>query len=160
MLGDALPPPALAELSRVELPGRIEVLCRRPVILVDAAHTADSARALASVLERLARPLHLVLSISEGKDVGAILASLLPLASSLVLTRAEPARSLAPETLASLAQRIAPDLRTRVEADPRTAVRSARARCADTDALCVTGSVYLAGIARNELRVELHVENP
>lgn len=152
LLGDQVPAPALAELARVELPGRIEVVCRRPVIVVDAAHTADSARALASVLERVARPLHLVLSISEGKDVGAILATLLPLASSLVLTRAEPARSMAPETLASLAARIAPDLLVRVELDPCAAVRSARARCADSDALCVTGSVYLAGIARAELR--------
>ena len=157
LLGDALPAPALAELTRaslacVELPGRIEVICRRPLILVDAAHTADSARALGSVLERLARPLHLVLSISEGKDVSAILATLLPLASSLVLTRAEPARSMAIEALASLAARIAPDLLVRVEADPRAAVLAARARCADTDALCVTGSVYLAGIARSDLR--------
>jgi dihydrofolate synthase / folylpolyglutamate synthase len=151
LLGDALPAPAVAVLSRVELPGRIEVLCRRPAILVDAAHTADSARALASVLERLGRPLHLVLSISEGKDVDAILATLLPLASSLVLTRAEPARSMAPEALASLASRIAPDLPARVETDPRAAIRGTRARCADTEALCVTGSVYLAGIARSEL---------
>jgi dihydrofolate synthase/folylpolyglutamate synthase len=157
MLGDALSEPALAEvarasLARVELPGRIEMLCRRPVILVDAAHTADSARALASVLERLARPLHLVLSISAGKDVGAILETLLPLASSLVLTRAEPVRSMAPEDLASLTERIARDLPVHVEADPRVAVHAARARCADSDALCVTGSVYLAGIARAQLR--------
>jgi dihydrofolate synthase / folylpolyglutamate synthase len=161
MLGDAVPTPALAELARVELPGRIEVMCRRPVIVVDAAHTADSARALASVLEQVARPLHLVLSISDGKDVGAILAALLPLASSLVLTRAEPARSMAPEALARLAARIAPDLPVRMEADPRAAVQRARARCPDTDALCVTGSVYLAGIARSELRrVDLEAENP
>ncbi|HVN38720.1 MAG TPA: folylpolyglutamate synthase/dihydrofolate synthase family protein [Myxococcota bacterium] len=158
LLGDAVPAPALAELARsslasVELPGRIEVVRRRPLILVDAAHTADSAQALASVLERLARPLRLVLSISEGKDVAAILAPLLPLASSLVLTRAEPVRSMAPEALASLASRLAPDLPALVEEDPRVAVRSARARCADTDAMCVTGSVYLAGIARSELRL-------
>jgi dihydrofolate synthase/folylpolyglutamate synthase len=159
LLGDAVPAALLAELTRtslarVELPGRIEVVCRRPLIVVDSAHTADSARALASVLERLARPLHLVLSISAGKDVGAILERLLPLASSLVLTRAEPVRSMAPEELASLAARIAADLPARVEDDPRAAVRTARARCADTEALCVTGSVYLAGIARSELRVE------
>lgn len=156
LLGAALPAERLGEvvadaLSRASLPGRIEVVSRRPLVIVDAAHTADSARALAAVLAGVDRPLHLVLSISEGKDVDAILAALLPLATSLTATRAEPARSLDTDALAKRAQHIAPGLRAIAEPDPRRAVRDALARCADGEALCVTGSVYLAGIARAEL---------
>jgi dihydrofolate synthase/folylpolyglutamate synthase len=157
LLGDALAADRLAgvigaSLPRASLPGRIEVVSRRPLVIVDAAHTEESARALAAVLTRLERPLHLVLSISEGKDVDSILASLLPLATSLTATRAEPARSLEAAALVARAQRIAPSLPARAEPDPRCAVRDARARCADAEALCVSGSVYLAGIARAELR--------
>jgi len=157
LLGTALPAEKLGEvvadaLSRASLPGRIEVVSRHPLVIVDAAHTADSARALAAVLAGVGRPLHLVLSISEGKDVDAILAALLPLGTSLTATRAEPARSLDTDALAKRAQHIAPGLRVIAEPDPRCAVRDARARCADGEALCVTGSVYLAGIARAELR--------
>jgi len=55
-----------------------------------------SAHALAAVLARLRAPVDFVLSVSAGKDTGAILAALLPLARSLTLTRAEPVRSLDP----------------------------------------------------------------
>jgi dihydrofolate synthase/folylpolyglutamate synthase len=157
ILGDALPAAPLGEvvaaaLSRASLPARIERLSSRPLVIVDAAHTADSARALADVLAGLGRPLHLVLSISAGKDVDAILGALLPLASSLTATCAEPVRSLEAEALAQRARRIAPALDVASVPEPRHAVRVARARCAEADALCVAGSVYLAGIARAELR--------
>jgi hypothetical protein len=36
--------------------------------------------------------------------------------------------------------------------NPHLAVRAARERCRDDEALCVAGSVYLAGIARGVLR--------
>jgi dihydrofolate synthase/folylpolyglutamate synthase len=141
-----------ASLSRVSLPGRIEVISRRPWQIVDAAHTAASARALAAVLARFGRPLHLVLSISAGKDTDSILEALLPLADALTVTRAEPARSLDPVQIAALARRVAPPLASRVVPNPHLAVRSAREACPDDAVLCVAGSVYLAGIARSVLR--------
>ena len=65
-----------AALPKVSLPARIEVVSRRPFAIVDAAHTAASARALAAVLARLGRRCHVVLSISADKDAGAILDAL------------------------------------------------------------------------------------
>lgn len=149
---DVLAAELSASLARVALPARIEVVSRQPLAIVDAAHTADSARALAAVLARLGRPLHLVLSVSADKDTEAILRALLPLACSLTLTRAEATRSLDPAELAALARRIAPELAARVVSDPQLAVRTAREACRDGAALCVAGSVYLAGIARGVLR--------
>ncbi len=156
LLGASAPTAWLAEavrasLSRVALPARIEVVSRRPFAIVDAAHTAASARALSAVLARLARPLHLVLSISSGKDTDGILDALLPHARALTLTRAEPTRSLDPAQIAALARRVAPQLESRVVPDPHLAVRAAREACGDDEALCVAGSVYLAGIARSVL---------
>jgi dihydrofolate synthase/folylpolyglutamate synthase len=137
----------------VELPGRIEVFSREPLVVVDAGHTAASARALAVVLAKLPRRrTHLVLSVSAGKDLGAILAACLPLATELTVTRAEPARSLAPVELASAARAAAPDLPLHVVPDPRLALRAAAEALGPGDCLCATGSVYLAGIARGVLR--------
>ena len=157
LLADALPAERFAEvaasaLSGASLPGRIEVVSRRPLVIIDAAHTAESARALAAVLAGLGQPLHLVLSISEDKDVDAILGALLPHASWFTATRAEPVRSLDADALALRARTLAPTVPTRAEPDPHRAVREARTRCAKGEALCVSGSVYLAGIARAELR--------
>jgi len=122
-------------------------------MLVDSAHTAVSARALSRVLASLPRRrTQLVLSISAGKDLSAILEALLPEADEVTLTRAEPTRSLAPEEVASAVRTAAPELALRVVPNPHLAVRAAREDLAAGDLLCVSGSVYLAGIARRVLR--------
>jgi dihydrofolate synthase/folylpolyglutamate synthase len=140
---------ARSGLASARLPGRVEVLGHAPTLIVDAAHTAVSARALAAVLESLPlRRCHLVLSVSAGKDTDSILAALLPGADCVTVTCAEPRRSLASETLASAVRAASPELELSVEPDPQRAVRAARAELAADDLLCATGSVYLAGIAR------------
>jgi len=151
--GDVLAAAARRGLERAELPGRVEVLSRAPLVVVDAAHTAASARALANALARLPRRrTHLVLSVSAGKDLAAILDACLPLASEATLTRAEPQRSLEPAEIASAARAAAPDLPLRVVPNPELALRAAAEALGPDDCLCVTGSVYLAGIARGVLR--------
>jgi dihydrofolate synthase/folylpolyglutamate synthase len=140
-------------LAVAELPGRIEAVGRSPWLLVDGAHTAVSARALARVLASLPRRRsRLVLSISAGKDMSSILEALLPEADEVTVTRAEPVRSLAPEEVASAVRAAVPGLALRVVPNPHLAVRAAREGLAAGDLLCVSGSVYLAGIARRVLR--------
>lgn len=139
-------------LASARLPGRVEVLGRAPTLIVDAAHTAVSASALAAVLASLPRRrCHLVLSISAGKDTDSILAALLPGADIVTVTRAEPVRSLAPEALGAAVREADSELELRIVPDPQQAVRAARAELAADDLLCATGSVYLAGIARGVL---------
>jgi dihydrofolate synthase / folylpolyglutamate synthase len=140
-----------AGLASARLPGRIEILGRAPWVIVDSAHTAASARALAAVLRRIARPVDLVLSISAGKDTGAILSELLPLARVVTLTRAEPVRSLDPNEIAAVARAARPELSLRVVPNPHLALRAAHESLASDGVLCATGSVYLAGIARSVL---------
>ena len=143
---------ARAGLAAAQLPARVEILSRAPWIVVDAAHTQASARALAEALQRLAAPVDFVLSISAGKDTGAILAALVPLARSLTLTRADPARSLDPAEIAAAARAVDPNIALRVVPNPHLALRAAREALAPDAVLCATGSVYLAGIARRVLR--------
>jgi dihydrofolate synthase/folylpolyglutamate synthase len=139
-------------LASVRLPGRAELLSRAPWILVDGAHTAASARALARVIERLPRRRHhLVLSVSAGKDLDSILDALLPGADQVTVTRAEPTRSQDPAAIAAAVLRAAPRLELRVVPNPHLALRAAAEALAPDDLLCATGSVYLAGIARGVL---------
>jgi dihydrofolate synthase/folylpolyglutamate synthase len=156
-----IPEWALADAARrgfatTRLPARIEFLSRRPWLVVDAAHTAASAEALARTLARIPRRRgHLVLSVSVGKDLAAICRSLVPFADELTITRAEPIRSLAPEEMTVAVRNAAAELTPRVEPDPALAVRAAREGLGPEDLLCVAGSVYLAGIARRVLVDEL-----
>lgn len=142
-------------LKNAVLPARAELLRRGPWIVVDAAHTPASARELVDVLAALPfRELHLVLSVSADKDLGTLLETLLPLATEITVTRALAARSLEPRVIAAAIrtqQALRADAALRVVPNPHLAVRAARESLRPEAGLCVTGSVYLAGIARELL---------
>ena len=119
---------------------------------MDGAHTAASARALADALGPLERErARLVLSVSTGKDLAALLAALLPGFDDVYVTRAEPTRSLAPRDVAAAVRAASPRARVHAVTNPFVALRAAREGLAPGDLLCATGSVYLAGIARRVL---------
>jgi dihydrofolate synthase/folylpolyglutamate synthase len=129
------------------------VLGERPWLVVDGAHTERSAAALADVLACVPRRhTRLVLSVSADKRLEAILARLLPLADEVFVTRADPVRSLDPAQVARAVRALAPALLLHAVPNPDMAVRVACEGLGEDDLLLVTGSVYLAGIARRILR--------
>ena len=151
---DAVARAAASAFAATRLPARCEVLPKDPRVVIDAAHTAESSRALAEALRRIApEGYDLVLSVSADKAVAEVLAPLLPRADRVIVTCAEPSRSIPTDVLAARVEAVAADLgvRVRVEeiADPRTACRRARATLAAGRMLCVAGSIYMAGAARS-----------
>ena len=134
-------------------PGRMEVVSKKPWVVIDGAHTPASSRALAEMLKGLpAHNMHLVVSLSGAKDAAAVLAPLLAHAHRVVVTSADPTRSLNSERLAAaLVADGYPASRVRSIADPRKAVLETRAALAADDLLCVAGSMYMAGVARDTL---------
>ena len=118
-------------------------------VLLDAAHNADGARALAAHLEQwhLERPA-LVIGMMRDKHVGAILEPLLPLVSSIVATAASTPRALGAHDLAArIAAHGVSDVRA--EPDPASAVEQALSMART---VCVTGSIFLIGEVRDRLR--------
>lgn len=141
-----------AGLARAVLPGRIEILANDPAVLIDAAHTARSAENVAEVLARFAPDgFDLLVSISNDKNVDAVLAALLPGACRIWLTRADALRSADPARLVERIRARRPDLPIDVVPDPALAARTARAALPPGRLLCAVGSVYLAGITRRTL---------
>jgi dihydrofolate synthase/folylpolyglutamate synthase len=150
---DRLGQAAAVAFKGARLPGRVEICSREPWIVIDGAHTAASARALAETLARIPRRrCHLVLSVSGGKDLEAILGALIPEADIVTVTRAEPIRSLDPKLVAEAIRGIGSGAEVRVVPNPHLALRAAREGLAPEDLLCASGSFYLAGIARRVLR--------
>jgi dihydrofolate synthase/folylpolyglutamate synthase len=138
--------------AAARLPGRIEIVSRAPWVVVDGAHTAASARALAATLRRIPRERsHLVLSVSAGKDLTAICEALAPEADLVTVTRAEPVRSLDPQLVADAVRAVAGRAEVRVVPNPHLALRAAREALAPGGLLVASGSFYLAGIARRVL---------
>lgn len=134
-----------AELAGCELPARAQVLARAPWLLVDAAHTAASFKALADTLDAIpAGERRFLVSTSRDKAPDA-LARLLEGASQVIVTQVDPLRSAPAAALGSALEKASPGLAVVVEPEPAAALARARAGMREDTLLCVCGSVYLAG---------------
>lgn len=139
-------------LGRVRLPGRMEVLRRNPLVVVDGAHNEEATHALATTLPSSFRydKLRLVVGAMADKDHAAMLRPLALLADEIICTRVDWPRAAEPEVLAAVlaAQGVSG---VRVVGSPRDAIGIALEHSEDADAVLITGSLYLAGDAREVL---------
>jgi dihydrofolate synthase/folylpolyglutamate synthase len=132
-----------AGLASVLWPGRYERVAR--AVILDGAHNAESARALALALDDdadltgLSR--HFVIGMSGGHDIAAFVDALGPFAS-VVATRAQQPRAVAAASIAHVACRRAV---VDVVEDVGAAVELARRR---GGVVVVTGSLFVVGEAR------------
>ena len=153
-LADTGIPYALVErgLSRVEWPGRLEVVHERPRVLLDGAHNPQAAGALADALKELCqdRPIHLLIGMSSDKAVEAMGRLLGHLAVSVTCTKSRHPRALDPTQLAT---RLSPFcLDVHVMSDPADAYTYLLNAVPPQDLIVVTGSLYLVGELRAALR--------
>ncbi|MFL5766602.1 MAG: bifunctional folylpolyglutamate synthase/dihydrofolate synthase [Actinomycetota bacterium] len=139
-------------LRNAESPGRLEVLSRRPLVVLDGAHNPAGADALASSFPEAftARRLFVIVAVSADKDVGGIASALAPLDGAFVATRYEGARSADPEVLAG-AIRDAGGSEVTASSSLSEAIDDARANAEEDDAILVTGSLYTVAEARRLL---------
>ncbi len=151
-LGDA----AVAEgLRRAWLPGRMEKVQDRPIVILDGAHNPDKMAAAAQAMDALYPEQRrvIVLGLKSDKAVDDVLPLALARAAALVATQFEVKGLWSPipaADLAAHAQALFPDLSVTVEPDPRQAARQALALAGPDDVVWVTGSLYLVGDVREE----------
>ena len=143
-------------------PGRLEVVRRSPVVVVDAAHNpAGMAATAAALTEAFAlSELVAILAVSEDKDVSGILDQLEPVVSELVVTANSSPRSARPDKLAELATPVFGPDRVRAVARLDDAIELAVGLADEIEArspeggppgtvlVLITGSVITAGDAR------------
>nr|WP_300005526.1 folylpolyglutamate synthase/dihydrofolate synthase family protein [Tissierella sp.] len=127
--------------------GRLEVLKRDPIFLIDGAHNLQGIENLSKALELFDyRKLILGVSILKDKDVDSMLKSLIPLADKIIATEINMPRKL----LASeLGEKIgAYKKEVYVEKDIKKAVLKAIELADEEDMIVFGGSLYLIGEVR------------
>ena len=149
-----LPEDLVAEaFAAVTNPGRLEVVDRHPLVILDGAHNPAGARAAAAALAEEfpgVRSRVLVMGLLQGRDPAEMLEALGAGAASLVVaTRPPSPRALPPEELVTAARRAGVEA-TAVDAVP-DAVRRAVTAADPADLVLVTGSLYVVGAARAAL---------
>ena len=137
-------------LGRVTSPGRLEVLGRDPLVLLDGAHNVQGMSALGRALDEefaSGGPVVAVVGVLAGHDPGELLEALGPSRLRLVVACAAPSpRTLEPGQVAAAARRLGVEA---VEVPSvAEAVDAARADAADDETILVTGSLYVVGAAR------------
>ena len=141
-------------LREARWPARLQVVGRKPWIVVDSAHNADSfARLLAALRRHFAfERLILVIGVLADKDLPGIAAAVAEGAVDLAITTsvASP-RAQSATVIAEALQKAAPELETRVYAGSAAALAEALHEAGPQDLICVTGSVYFAGEALRRL---------
>ena len=135
-------------LARVSWPGRLEVICNRPLVVLDGAHNYDGALALKQALQELFsyQRLILVLGMLADKEREKITGVLAPLAQRVIVTRPDSSRAGDWEKIALYARKFTPHVE--VIRDISQAIELALGLAGPEDLICATGSLYMIADAR------------
>jgi dihydrofolate synthase/folylpolyglutamate synthase len=143
--------------ASVTSPGRMEVLGRRPLTVIDGAHNPAGARAAAATLAEefsAVRGRVVVVGLMRQRDAGEMLRALeADQARLVVATQADSPRAMPAAEIADAAKALGVDAVV-VPSTP-AAVERALAEADEEDLVFVTGSLYLVGEARTMLRTRV-----
>jgi len=144
------PQAMFAGISNAYIPGRLELLCDRPKLVIDGAHNPDAARALAqAVVENFTYDkLILVVGMLSTHSPDGVLAALAPIASKVIATQSTWMKALPASELAAVARNFCHGVEV-IHTVP-DAVAHARRIAGENDLILVTGSFYTIGEAPTE----------
>lgn len=138
-------------LASTVWPGRMELLGRNPLLIMDGAHNPGAMEKLSGALPRYFNysRLILVLGMLADKDTAAMLKHILPLADTVIFTRPVLPRAADPAVLAAFAEEHF-DLSKDYHVIPEhgAALDKALDLAGPADAVLVTGSLYTVSDVR------------
>jgi len=141
---------AIAGLSNVRLPGRMETINENPRILVDTAHNAASIDALMRAIGQNVPydSMVVIFGCNKDKDVLGMLRHIQLGADKVIFTSTGSPRTVDPDDLASAFSERSGKM---VQVAPKLedAIHIASSAVTKEDLICITGSFYLVGLAKN-----------
>ncbi len=133
-------------LAGVDWPGRLQILRRDPIVVVDGAHNADSANRLKEALRQyfdFERAI-LIVGVSSDKDASGIISELAPVFDLVIATHSIHPRAMPTASLVTECRRHG--VTAQATEDISIALPLALSQAGERDLICVTGSlVVVAG---------------
>jgi dihydrofolate synthase / folylpolyglutamate synthase len=140
-------------------PGRMQVISRDPLVVLDGAHNPGAARELAGSIRGLPHDrLIAVMGIMGDKDINSIIRLISPVADYIICTRpdyyraAEPGRILEAVTALGKKGEAAGNL--------SDAIKKAKKMASPRDLILITGSLFTVGAALTLLEPERYSQDP
>lgn len=138
-------------------PGRLEKLQSSPDIYLDGAHNPSAARELARFLQEnfAGRRVVLIFGAMRDKAVDEVTGTLFPHVSEVIFAQPNSPRAVSAVQLAQMAGHHANHFV--VISDAEAALETAIEKAQPSDAIFITGSLYLVGQLRHALRTRAKV---
>ncbi len=139
-------------LASVVWPCRLEILSESPTILLDGAHNLAGVTALRSSLDEMFpdQKILFLLGILQDKDVKGMAEVLVRACDDVVITWPLSERAASPETVAQYISASHVETVERIE----DGIERVKALSNDDSVICIAGSFYLVGRAREVLTQE------
>jgi dihydrofolate synthase/folylpolyglutamate synthase len=148
-----LPESIKCGLMKVEWPGRLEIVGKSPLVILDCAKDPYAAKALREALTEEFKfdRLTFVISISDDKNIHAMIQELTKVGDRFIATRHKVmGRAVDPHVISAEVTRHGKPCD--IIPDPYEAIYQALEASNDRDLVCITGSVFLVGDARSILK--------
>lgn len=142
----------LKALSKIKWMGRLEVMAKRPLVVIDGAHNREGISMLRDNVERhfSYNRMVLILGILADKEVDIMVKTIVPLAWRVIAVTPNNVRAESSEQLKTVIERHNPNC----EAfdDYESAYRKAVSYCRKEDLLLISGSLYMIGDMRKIIK--------
>jgi len=139
-------------LSKMSLPGRVQLAGKKPFVLLDAAHNAASAKVLLSTLKSFKyNKLIMVLGMSANKDAKSFLKVFENEVALAIYVRSENYRSADPKELAASSN----IKNGRIFENVPAGIKYAFEKAGKKDLICITGSFYVLSDAFKFLKKQV-----
>ena len=143
-------------ISKTFLPARVEVMSKKPLVILDGGHNEDGARVFYNAVKDYLEPsgkVYVLAGMMADKAVETSLKNIMRSADCFVCVTPENPRAMKASELAEISRKYCENT---VSIDsPLDAVDYIFTNIGDNDVFCAVGSLYLAGEIRTKLKEKL-----
>ncbi len=139
-------------IEKTVLPARVEIVSKRPLIVLDGGHNKDGAKAFFDAVKAVLndkKRVFVVAGMMADKEVENALSDLMSSADCFVCVTPDNPRAMTSSLLAGIAKKYCEN--TKAINSPLEAIDYVLSELSEDDTLCVVGSLYLAGEVREHL---------
>jgi dihydrofolate synthase/folylpolyglutamate synthase len=140
-------------IENIRIPGRMEIAGFNPTIILDGAHNIAGMNALKKTLKADfdIDKLVLIIGILSDKNIKKMLEIIIPIADIVITTKSNNARAYDPNKIRDIIIDIDRDKQVFVFDKIKDAINQAQSLAQENDLICITGSLFTVGDAKDFL---------
>ncbi|HOV25321.1 MAG TPA: folylpolyglutamate synthase/dihydrofolate synthase family protein [Pseudobacteroides sp.] len=141
-------------LMKAVWPGRLEMVCKDPVFLIDGAHNSEGAQALAGNLKKYfpGKRIIIIIGVLKDKDYKSIIEPLIPIASEFIAVKPQNDRGMESRDLAIILRDYCNNVS--VSDTIEEAIGTSIKKVTKDGIICAYGSLYYIGEIRKYFSIK------